>query len=217
MHRNGLAAAALVAAVRSGGLSGQGNDTSAISLAVGFGRLDGARGGRAIERERPSQALSEEREWLDTIARDTHQVAEGLRRLGADRASTSLLRAARPYMALTDARFDRVDRVIARLFEELGLRGEATLTAGRQEITLSVALDLSSLNDPGPEPESPVTALLEDMDRYRLVLTEGRFVSATGVAILDDGTAAMLQEIPSEILKARGVVNLKLVWRATPE
>jgi hypothetical protein len=119
-------------------------------------------------------------------------------------------------MALTDARFDRVDGVIARLFEELGLRGEATLTAGRQETTLSIALDLSSLDDPGPEPESPVTALLEDLDRYRFVLTEGRFVSASGFAILDDGTAAKLQEMPSAILEARGVVNLKLVWRATP-
>ena len=96
-------------------------------------------------------------------------------------------------MALTDARFPRVDRVIARLFEELGLRGEATLTVNGEETTLSVALDLASLDDPGPEDESPVTALLEDLDRYRFVLTDGRFVSATGFAILDDGSAAMLR------------------------
>ena len=120
-------------------------------------------------------------------------------------------------MALTDARFARVDRVIARLFEELGLRGEATLTVSGQETTLSVALDLSSLeDDPDPEPESPVTALVEDLERYRFVLTEGRFVSATGFAILDDETAALPRELPSEVLEARGVLRLSLTWRTAP-
>ena len=66
---------------------------------------------------------------------------------------------------------------------------------------LSVSLDLSSLDDPGPEHESPVTALLEDLDRYRFVLTDGRFVAATGFDILDNGTAATLQEIPAESWK----------------
>jgi len=216
MHRNGLAAVALVAAVGAAGCLVK-ETTHRLYLspsgAVAWAVLE--EGVRSTEGDR-AKRRSEEQEWLAAIARDTHPVAEGLRRLGADDASTALLRSARPYTALTDARFDRVDRLVARLFEELGVRGEATLTAGRQETTLSVALDLSSLDDPGPEPESPVTALLEDVDRYRLVLAEGRFASATGFAILDDGTAAMLQEIPSEILKARGVVNLQLVWRVTP-
>ena len=156
---------------------------------------------------------NEEREWLDRVAADTHPVADGLRRLGPDGLSTRLLRPARPYTALTDARYARVDRMIGRLFEELGLRGEATFEARGQEATLSVSLDLSSLDDPGPDPESPATALVEDLDRYRFVLTDGRFVAATGFDILEDGSVATLQAIPSETRQARGVLKLRLVWR----
>jgi hypothetical protein len=157
---------------------------------------------------------SEEREWLERVAADTHPVAEGLRRLGPDELSTRLLRPARPYMALTEARFTNVDRVIRRMFDELGLRGEAMLDARGQDTTLSVSLDLSSLGDAGPDTESPVAALLEDLDRYRFVLTEGRFVSATGMEILENGTVATLREIPAETLEVGGVLHLKLAWQA---
>jgi hypothetical protein len=160
-----------------------------------------------------TKRANEEREWLDMVAADTHPVADGLRRLDPDGLSTRLLRPARPYMALTDARYARVDRVIGRLFEELGFRGEATFEARGHEATLSVSLDLSSLDDPGPDPESPATALVEDLDRYRFILTDGRFVAATGFDILEDGSAATLQAIPSETRQARGVLRLRLVWR----
>ena len=156
MHRNGLAAAALVAAVGAAGCLVK-ETTHRLYLspsgAVAWAVLEESV--RSNENDRLKRT-TEEQEWLDSVAMSTHSVAEGLRRLGTDQTSTTLLRPARPYMALTDARFAHVDRVIARLFEELGLRGEATLTAGRQETTLSVALDLSSLDNPGPEPESPV-------------------------------------------------------------
>lgn len=216
MHRYCLAAAALMAAVGATGCLVK--ETShrlylSPSGAVAWAVLEESV--RSMEDD-PAKRRSEEREWLVAIARDTHPVAEALRRLGADEASTTVLRPARPFMVLTDARFQRVDRVIARLFEELGLRGEATLTVNGRETTLSVALDLASLDDPGPEHESPVTALLEDLDRYRLVLTDGRFVSATGFAIVDDATA-VLQEVPSDMQEPRGVLKLSLTWRPTPE
>ena len=156
---------------------------------------------------------NEERAWLDSVAAGTHSIAEGLRRLGPEDLSTRLLRPARPYMALTGARFARADRVIGRIFEELGLRGEATFSARGQYATLSVSLDLSSLDDPGPDAESPATSLLEDLDRYRFVLTEGRFVDAIGFDILENGSAATLQAVPSETLEAGGVLKLRLVWR----
>ncbi len=97
-------------------------------------------GVRSNEDDARTRAL-EEREWLDAIAADAHQVAEGLRRLGPDRVSTRLLRSERPYMVLTDARFERVDRLIGRFFEELGLRGEATLAADGRDTVLSISLD----------------------------------------------------------------------------
>jgi hypothetical protein len=214
MHRQFLAAAALVAAVGTTGCLVK--DTTHRLYLSPSGAIDWMvleEGVRSTEND-PSRRIREEQDWVAAITGDTHPVAEGLRRLGAEETFRTLLRPARPYMALTDARFARVDRVVARLFEELGLRGEATLVVEGEEGTLSVSLDLSSLDDPGPELESPVTALLEDLDRYRFVLTDGRFISATGFEILEDGSAAILREIPSETLDARGVLKISLTWRA---
>jgi hypothetical protein len=161
-----------------------------------------------------SKRWNEEREWLADIAGGAHPVVEGLRRLGPERVSTRLLRSERPYMVLTDARFERVDKVIGRFFEELGLRGEAALAADSRDTVLSISLDLSSVDDPEPDIESPVTALLEDLDRYRFALTDGRFVAATGFDIVDNGTAATLHEIPPDTVKAGGVLKLRLVWKS---
>ena len=156
---------------------------------------------------------NEELEWLRGIAAEMHPVAEGLQRLGADEVSTRLLRLSRPYVALTDARFARADQLIGRLLAELGMRGEARFETTARNSTLSVALDLSSLDDARPDIESPVTALLEDLDRYRFILTDGRFDAATGFDILDDGTTAALQEIPEASFKAGAVLTLRLSWR----
>ena len=110
MHRNGLAVVALVAAVGAAGCLVK-ETTHRLYLspsgAVGWAVLEESV--RSTEND-PAKRMSEEQEWLAAVARDTHAVAEGLRRLGTDQATTTLLRPARPYMALTDARFDRVDR-----------------------------------------------------------------------------------------------------------
>ena len=217
MNRHCLAVAAFVATVGSTGCLVK-ETTHRIyvspSGAVAWTVLQ--EGVRSDEKDLTRRS-NEERVWLDQIGTDTHAVADGLRRLGSDDVATRLLRLERPYMALTDARFARVDRVIARLFEELGIRGEATLEASGQEATLSVWIDLSSLDDPGPDTESPVIALLEDLDRYRLTLTEGRFVAATGFDIVEDGAAATLRVIHEETVKAGGVLKLQLAWRVTPQ
>lgn len=214
MHRYGLAAAVVAAAVGAAGCLVK-DTTHRIYLspsgAVAWTVLE--EGVRSVEKDLTRRS-NEERAWLDQINMDTHAVADGLRRLGSDDVSTRLLRLERPYMALTDARFARVDWVISRLFEELGLRGEATFEADGSGATLSVSLDLSSLDDPGPDPESPVAALLEDLDRYRFTLTDGRFVAASGFDIVEDGTVATPRVIPSEMLKA-GVLKLQLAWRVT--
>ncbi len=213
MNRYCLAVVALAATVGSTGCLVK-ETTHRVYLSPS-GSVDWAvlEEGVRSDQDDPAKRSLEEREWLDAVAAQANDVAAGLRSLSPDELSTRLLRPVRPYMALTDARFARVDHVIRRVFEELGLRGEATFEAKGQEATFSVSLDLSSLDDPGPENESPVTALVEDFDRYRLVLTDGRFVSAIGFDLLDNGTAARLQEIPAETVKVDGVLKLKLAWR----
>jgi hypothetical protein len=213
MTRYGLAVAALAAMVGSTGCLVK-ETTHRVYLSPS-GSVDWMVLEESVRSDEndPTKRSNEEREWLAAIAADTHPVAEGLRRLGPDELSTRLLRPTRPYMVLTDARFARVDQVIARLFEELGLRGEATLQTDARGTTLSVSVELASLDEPGPEPESPAAALLEDFDRYRFVLTDGTFVAAMGFDILENGAAATLHELPEETVEAGGLLKLTLTWR----
>ena len=117
-------------------------------------------------------------------------------------------------MVLTDASFARVDRVVAGLFGELGLRGEATLQTDAQGTTLSISVDLASLDQPGPELASPASALLEDLDRYRFILTDGKFVRRqVSISLRMEYNRERCMEIPEETVKAGGVLKLKLEWR----
>ena len=76
-----------------------------------------------------------------------------------------------------------------------------------------ISVDSASVDGSGSAPESPASALLEDLDSYRFVLTDGKFVAAMGFDILENGAAANLHEIPEETVKAGGVAKLSLTWR----
>ena len=157
----------------------------------------------------PSNRTSEEQTFLDDVASGTHPALEALNLLGPYQSSARLLRADRPYAVLTEARFERVDAVVGKLFSELQIPGKATLQRAGDEWTLIVTIDLPALRDDG-EPDSPAAALIEELDAYRVILTEGRFVAATGFEILDEGAVAALKadRIPTD-----RPAELRLTWR----
>jgi hypothetical protein len=161
----------------------------------------------------PVAQAREEQEWLDALKAGTHPLAEGFRQLDADTIVTRLVRSQRPYMTLTEARFPRVDHLIDRWLVELNLRGIATLDAHDQYVTLSVSVSLPAPGQSDPEITSAVVALIEELENYRFMLTDGRFVAATGFDIHDRGTSATLREIPEATREAGGTVTLQLVWR----
>ena len=156
----------------------------------------------------PSTRASEEQAFIDAIAAGIHPTHEAFVRLVPYHTSVRLVRAERPYTVLTEARFERVDAVIEKLLSELRVPGTATLRRAGEEWTLNVGVDLSSVHD--GDVDSPVAALVEELDRYRVVLTEGRFVAATGFAIEDDGVAVRLA--PDRIATDRPA-ELRLTWR----
>jgi hypothetical protein len=167
---------------------------------------------RSLEGDRNARDV-EEGHFLGTIARDQHPVAEGLRYLGPERASVRLLRAERPFVVLTEARFGRLDRVVEQFFMDLGVPVQATMHASAIGGTLSVSVDLSVLDGDGAAQETPVDALLEDLDRYRLVLTEGRFTAADGFEVSEDGCEAKLKVVDRRQLGPEGVATLALGWK----
>ena len=52
-------------------------------------------------------------------------------------------------------------------------------------------------------------ALMDDLETYRFVLTEGRFISADGFEILDGGSVAVPDKKKTP---ADGILTLALTW-----
>ena len=95
---------------------------------------------------------------------------------------------------MTTAEFDRIDGLVAALLREVGVRGRASLSSDADRTTLRVQWT----DDEPVSEETPVLELIEAIDAYRVVLTEGRFVAAEGFIISPDGrTATLAGQTPS--------------------
>jgi len=133
-------------------------------------------------------------------------VAQALRRLGARSVTTTWLRRERPYSVMTEGKFADVRQLAAAILRDAGAQGEATLVQDGCVTRFGFRVDLNSAADT----TSALDALLGELDSYRLVLTEGRFVSADGFKILDNSVA-----VPDPEKKApNDILTLALGWAA---
>jgi hypothetical protein len=137
-----------------------------------------------------AQRAQEEGDFLRAIQHRTHGPLLALEALGGRNVTSELVRAERPWDAVTTAQFDRIDGLFNALLRELGTEGRASLTSKGGLITLRVEW---SEEDPGDE-QSPALELIEVFEAGRVVLTEGRFVAAEGFVVSQDGREASLAE-----------------------
>ncbi|MCP3981950.1 MAG: hypothetical protein GY716_21820 [bacterium] len=135
--------------------------------------------------------IAEEQEWLQAASAGAHPVAEALRLLGARRVDAHMVRSERPYAAWTEGWFSTLEQPARRFLEELQLSGDARLTVDGETTTFRLQLD-STEPGSGVDEESPLIALIEDAEHYRVVLTSGRFVEAEGFELDDADTVAVL-------------------------
>jgi hypothetical protein len=136
----------------------------------------------------PARRVSEEHDYVLAVTAGQHPVAQAFRRLGAHAVTTTWLRRNRPYTVLTEARFSSLEQIFRAVLRDAQMPGEVTAVTTGCETRLSVRIDLSV----GPAAEdSALDALIGNAGDYRLVLTEGRFVSADGFTISGDGTVAV--------------------------
>ena len=152
---------------------------------------------------------AEESEYLTAAETGTTGVARGLAALGPLRVKTRVLRGDRPFTVLTEAQFASVEALANRIIAECRLQGEAHVTRDLDATTLHIHLELASADE--ADNQSPVMALLEELSAYRIVLTQGRFVAATGFSLSGDSTIAT--PIAPEDERAKGTVDLSLTWR----
>jgi hypothetical protein len=178
---------------------------------------DGAFVWTALEKDvhsdetKPDARRKEEADYLTAASLGTHGVGLGLVALDPVRTRTSVLHDRRPYLVMTEAEFTAIDRVFDRLFSEVRVPGYAVLRHEGSRTSLVIHADLRT--EPDSSESSAVEALIEDLDRYRIVLTDGRFVAASGFVLHNGATAAVPALVTEEELAARGrLLDLTLTW-----
>ena len=174
-----------------------------------------------IERDIQSDAdeltdrAREEQEFLDRLASGRHPMLTALDSLGPGASRARFIRRERPYMVLTEARFDRADSLIQRLLHELKVTGTAVTTRDGDATTLAIVFEVPP-EQPESADESPISPLIDFDEPYRLVLTAGRFVGSGGLTIEGGGSAAALDEAwMNEHCKPGATVKLSLTWTAS--
>ena len=150
---------------------------------------------------------AEEHDYVLAAGAGRHPVAAALGRLGGTTVTATWLRRDRPYTVLTEARFADLRLLALSILHDVGAAGEASLERNGCRTTFTVRLDIASLDHANDD--AAAGALLEELDRYRIVLTQGRFVSADGFSIEGDGVVAKADpnKTPED-----GVLTLILVW-----
>jgi len=159
----------------------------------------------------PVERQREEMEFLQRVATASHDVGLALGQLAPADLRSLVVRDMRPYAVLTEARFDTIDRLGGRLLDRLGLKGRSTLVAEGELVRWRLEADIRAEAENRDE---ALTALAENIGRYRIVLPEGRFVSLVGFRSVDDGHAAVMIEADLDALVASGQpLVFELAWR----
>ena len=139
--------------------------------------------------------IREEREFLQTVDRNEHDVARAFGRLGALWVDTQLVRAERPYVVVTEARFGSVARALEEFLLRVGFEAEAHLEAEGDRMRLTFSYRELEGHAEGSEDDDFVESLISDHEAYRFVLTEGKFIDARGFRLEARDTAAVLVEV----------------------
>lgn len=165
----------------------------------------------------PAKRKSEEQEYIAAAAAGRHGVALALEAMGPlGPVRTRVLRDEAPFFVVTDARFHSIERVMQRLLDDAPGDVSVSLSADGTRWTLKMAFDFGTET---PEHETAVSAIINDMEHLRIVMTSGHFVSATGFDLVN-GTVATLSEDwmkqAEKVYEAKGTVEMILTWEAGP-
>lgn len=137
----------------------------------------------------PAGRIAEEHDYFLAAAAGQHPVAQALRHLGAQTVATTWLRRERPYTVMTEARFASLEQLFEAVLRDAHIRGDVSAVRTACGTRLTLKADLSG--GPSTDTDSAVDALIGDLDDYRIVLTEGRFVAADGFRIVNEGMVAV--------------------------
>ncbi len=155
----------------------------------------------------PAKRISEEQNFFLAANAGAHGVAKAMQELGAQSVKTTWLRRERPYSVMTEGRFSDIRQLATAFLRDSEAQGDVSLERTGCQTRLSVRVDLRSSSE-SPK-DSALGELMTDLKTYRIVLTEGRFISADGFEISDEGMIAVLD---AKKKADDGMLTLSLVW-----
>lgn len=165
---------------------------------------------RSAEADRAARD-AEEQQYLAAVLAGEHDMAAALAALEPLRVQTRVLRRERPFTVLTEARFARIEDLGNAILGAFRVPGSVWLETGPEVTTLRIHLDVRAMNTEEGN-DTPVAALFDDeLASYRIVLTDGAFVSAEGFALGSRGTTA--QPMPASDDLPKEIIDLSLSWR----
>jgi hypothetical protein len=142
------------------------------------------------------QRRTEELEYLAGAQRGETEIGEALREVGAQWIQTTVVRQESPYTVLTQARFESAERMLESFLRAIGFEAETALQFDGERATLSFRFWESPLNEGQiASGDGPADCLVEPLEQYRFVLTEGRFEAATGFRLDADRTVAVMLDL----------------------
>jgi hypothetical protein len=154
----------------------------------------------------PAARIGEEQDYVLAARAGQHGVARAFRSLGAGSVTTTWLRRERPYSVMTEARFADVRQLALAILREGKMQGDVTLVRDGCRTRFGLRIDLETALESNDG--TALDALVADLSAYRIVLTEGRFISADGFEILDEGSIA----VPDQKTAPDGILTLALGW-----
>jgi hypothetical protein len=153
---------------------------------------------------------NEELAYFQAVQTGSHPVASGLRTLGAADLRTRVLRGEVPYTVVTDGRFANLEELGQRLIMWSGLIGTSVVT--RAGDTFEWTFSVRDPHAQDARPNEDVQALLNDLDKLRVVLTSGRFESGRLFAIGPDRRVATFDESQLKDVDEDATIVLQLKW-----
>ena len=145
------------------------------------------------------QRRKEELEYLAGARRGETEIGEALREVGAQWIQTTVVRQELPYTVLTQARFESAERMLESFLRAIGFEAESALQFDGERATLSFRFWESPLNEGQISSwDGPADYLVEPLEQYRFVLTEGRFEEATGFRLDADRTVAVMLDLEEQ-------------------
>jgi hypothetical protein len=166
--------------------------------------------------EEPAERLAEDQRYLGAALVGTHPIALGLQTLRPEiPVATTVIRDQRPFHVVTTAGFTRADVMFERLMDACGVKARASLSSDGDRSTLTIRFDFSG-GEPGRE--SPAMVLLEALQDYRFVITEGTFIGGGGFDVPARGGHAKISSdwlsAAEEAMDAGRGIDLVLSWTA---